>query len=58
MGRTAKLEIDDKVIALPAIKGTEQERAIDIGALRASTGVGLPRVWCQSHIQKRGKGAQ
>ncbi len=33
--KTAKLVYGDKEIDLPLIEGTEGERAIDIGALRA-----------------------
>jgi len=34
----ADLKIDDKVLEVPVIVGTEDERAIDIGKLRAQTG--------------------
>jgi citrate synthase len=34
----AELKIDAKVIELPVIEGTEAERAVDIGKLRAQTG--------------------
>ena len=34
----AELRIDDKVLEVPVIIGTENERAIDIGKLRAQTG--------------------
>ena len=34
----AELKIDDKVLDVPVIVGTENERAIDIGKLRAQTG--------------------
>jgi citrate synthase len=34
----AELKIDDKVIELPVIKGTENEHAIDISQLRSQTG--------------------
>ena len=34
----AELKIDDKVITVPVIVGTENERGIDIGNLRAQTG--------------------
>jgi citrate synthase len=37
-GKTAKLEIEGKVIDLPIVDGTEHERALDISALRAGTG--------------------
>jgi citrate synthase len=39
MGETAKLIFRDKELELPVIGGTEQEMAIDIGKLRASTGL-------------------
>jgi citrate synthase len=38
MSETAKLELDGKIIELPVITGTENEKAIDIRALRAETG--------------------
>ena len=38
MGEAAKLRIDDQEIELRTLEGTEGERAIDIAALRASTG--------------------
>jgi citrate synthase len=38
MSEVAKLEIDGKVIELPVITGTENEKAIDIKTLRAQTG--------------------
>ena len=34
----AELKIDDKVLEVPVIVGTEDEHAIDIGKLRAQTG--------------------
>ena len=34
----AELEIDDKILDVPVVVGTEDERAIDIGKLRAQTG--------------------
>jgi citrate synthase len=34
----AELKVDSKVIELPVIEGTENEKAIDIGKLRAQTG--------------------
>ena len=30
MAKTAKLELDGKIIELPVIEGTEAERAIDV----------------------------
>ncbi len=33
-----ELKIDDKMLELPVVVGTEDERAIDIGKLRAQTG--------------------
>ena len=38
MGEIAKLELDGKVYEFPVIEGTENEKAIDISSLRASTG--------------------
>jgi citrate synthase len=38
MGDTAKLELDGKVYELPIITGSENEKAIDISALRQHTG--------------------
>lgn len=38
MGKTAKLDLDGKIIELPIIVGTEDEKAIDIAKLRAETG--------------------
>ncbi len=35
----AELKIDDKILEIPVIVGTEDERAIDIGKLRALTGL-------------------
>jgi citrate synthase len=35
----AELKIDDKILEIPVIVGTEDERAIDIGKLRAQTGL-------------------
>jgi citrate synthase len=37
-GKTAKLDIDGKVIELPIVEGTEQERGLDISNLRSATG--------------------
>jgi len=37
-GKTAKLDIDGKVLELPIVEGTEQERGLDISNLRAATG--------------------
>jgi len=37
-GTSAKLDIDGKVIELPIVEGTEQERGLDISNLRSSTG--------------------
>ncbi len=39
MAKTAKLICDNQELDLPVIEGTEQERAIDISALRKSTGL-------------------
>ena len=36
--KKAKLDIDGKVIELPIVEGTEQERGLDISKLRTSTG--------------------
>ena len=38
MGEVAKLVVDGKSLDLPTIVGTENEKAIDIGQLRAQTG--------------------
>ena len=38
MGETAKLELDGRVYELPIITGSENEKAIDISALRQQTG--------------------
>ena len=38
MGEVAKLRVEGKEIDLPTLVGTEQEKAIDISALRAQTG--------------------
>jgi len=38
MAETAKLELDGKVYEFPVIEGSENEKAIDISKLRASTG--------------------
>jgi citrate synthase len=38
MSNVAKLELDSKVYELPVVAGTEGERAIDISALRETTG--------------------
>tara|TARA_R110002072_G_scaffold534_8_gene4267 strand:+ start:18123 stop:19406 length:1284 start_codon:yes stop_codon:yes gene_type:complete len=38
MSEVAKLELDGKIIELPIITGTENEKAIDIRSLRAQTG--------------------
>ncbi len=38
MENTAELKLDGKSFQLPVIEGTEQERAIDIAALRSKTG--------------------
>jgi citrate synthase len=37
-GKTATLDIEGKAIELPIVEGTEHEKALDISALRASTG--------------------
>jgi citrate synthase len=38
MGEIAKIELDGKVIEIPVITGTENEKALDISKLRAQTG--------------------
>src|SRR5438094_10284249 len=38
MEKTAELKLDGKTYQLPMLEGTEQERAIDISALRDETG--------------------
>src|SRR5438094_10654069 len=38
MEKTAELKLDGKTYQLPMLEGTEQERAIDISALRDQTG--------------------
>ncbi len=38
MSDTARLILDDKEIDLPVVTGSERERAVDIGALRARSG--------------------
>ena len=38
MSNTAKLELDGKTYTLPTVIGTEQEKAVDISALRNNTG--------------------
>ena len=38
MAEVAKLELDGKIYEFPVIEGTENEKAIDISQLRASTG--------------------
>jgi citrate synthase len=38
MSKAAKLEIEGKVVSLPVVEGTEGEKAIDVSALRSSTG--------------------
>lgn len=38
MGETAKIELEGKVYEFPVIEGTENEKAIDISALRSKTG--------------------
>jgi hypothetical protein len=38
MSNTANIELDGKLHTLPTLTGTEQEKAIDIAALRANTG--------------------
>ena len=38
MGEIAKLELDGKVYELPVIVGTENEKAVDISALRGASG--------------------
>jgi citrate synthase len=35
----AELKVDDKILEIPVVVGTEDERAIDIGKLRAQTGL-------------------
>ncbi len=39
MAETAELHIDDQIITLPIVEGSEGERAIDISKLRSSTGL-------------------
>ena len=39
VNEVGKLTVDDQELELPIIEGTEQERALDIGKLRASTGL-------------------
>jgi citrate synthase len=38
MNKEAKLELDGKAYLLPTVVGTEDERAVDVSALRANTG--------------------
>src|ERR1700744_1572762 len=38
MSKEAKLEVDGKSFALPTVTGTEGEKAVDVSALRTSTG--------------------
>jgi citrate synthase len=38
MNKTAKLEIEGKIYELPIVEGTENEKAVDISALRAQSG--------------------
>ncbi len=38
MPETARLELDDKIVELPVVVGTEDERAVDIRVLRAQSG--------------------
>ena len=37
MSNEAKLELDGKVYTLPTLVGSENEKAVDISALRAAT---------------------
>ena len=39
MSDVARLTIDDTVIDLPVVEGTERERSLDISKLRAQTGL-------------------
>ena len=39
MAETVTLQVDGKTYQLPLVQGTEGERAIDIGRLRAETGL-------------------
>ena len=39
MSNTAEIKVDGKSIELPVIEGTENEQAIDIGKLRAQSGI-------------------
>jgi citrate synthase len=39
MSNTAEIKVDGKSIVLPVIQGTENEQAIDIGKLRAQSGI-------------------
>ena len=39
MSETAKIEVDGKVIELPVVTGSENEKAIDISSLRGQSGV-------------------
>src|SRR5580700_85907 len=38
MSNQAKLELDGKVFMLPTLTGSENEKAVDVSALRATTG--------------------
>jgi citrate synthase len=38
MSKEAKLELDGKIYTLPTVEGSENEKAVDISALRATTG--------------------
>ena len=38
MSNEAKLELDGKVYSLPTLTGSENEKAVDVSALRANTG--------------------
>src|SRR5262245_25519314 len=38
MSKEAKLELDGKAYTLPTLTGTENEKAVDVSALRANTG--------------------
>ena len=38
MSNEAKLELDGKAYTLPTLMGSENEKAVDVSALRANTG--------------------
>ena len=54
MSKEAKLDLNGKSYTLPTVVGTENERAVDISSLRASSGyITLDESLCQHRFLRQ-----